>query len=362
MSKDYYKILGVEKNAGEEEIKSAFRKLAHKHHPDKEGGDEAKFKEINEAYQVLGNKEKRQKYEQFGSDFEQQGGFGGGVNWEDFMRQARGGGFGNGGGFNFGGIDLNDVFGDFMGFGGGRGRQQQGGADLEMELSLTFEEAVFGAKKEVEIYKTSICDYCGGTGAQHGTKMNKCSSCGGHGRKRVRQQTFFGLIETEQVCEVCGGSGQKPEIKCSTCHGSGLVKKNTKIEINVPAGVENGTTLKIAGAGEASAYGRGNLFVNLRVKNNPKFERRGTDIYQNLKISFVEAILGTKKEIETMDGQVVLTIDEGTAPGTKLRIKNKGVPKLNGSGRGDFYVTVEVEIPKKISRKQRKLLEEFGNE
>jgi len=361
MSKDYYKILGVGKSAGEEEIKSAFRKLAHKYHPDKEGGDEAKFKEINEAYQVLGNKEKRQKFDQFGSDFEQQGGFGGGMNWEDFMRQARGGGFGNGGfNFNFGGFDFNDLFGDFMGFGGGR--QRNSSADLQMDLALTFEEAVFGVQKEVDIYKTAACDNCQGSGAEPGSKMIKCSSCGGYGRKRVRQQTFFGLIETEQVCDICQGSGQKPEKKCSVCHGQGIMKKNVKINIKVPAGVENGTTLKITGAGESSVYGSGNLYVNLKVKNSAEFERRGVDIYKKLKISFVEAILGAKKSIATLDGIVSLQIDEGTDPGTKLRIKNKGVPKLNSRDRGDFYVIIEVEIPKKISRQQRKLLENFDNE
>ncbi len=361
MSKDYYKVLGVEKNANADEIKTAFRKLAHKYHPDKESGDEAKFKEINEAYQVLGNEEKRTKYDQFGSDFEQQGGFGGGMNWEDFMRQARSGGFG-GASFNFGGFDLNDLFGDFMGFGGGRSSRRQGGENIQVDLNLTFEEAVFGVKKKVDLFKTAVCDLCSGSGAEKGSKMIKCSVCGGDGKKRIRQQTIFGIIETEDICDSCFGRGQKPEKKCSNCSGTGLKKKNVEIEIAVPAGVENGTTLRVSGAGESNPYGSGDLYVKIRVKKDPRFERVNDDIFIELKISFVEAVLGARKTVPTLEGDLTLKIEEGTEHGTKLRIKGKGVPRLNGYGRGDFYVMIKIEIPKKISRKQKKLLEEFNEE
>ena len=366
MSKDYYKILGVEKTASVEEIKAAFRKLAHQHHPDKEGGNEAKFKEINEAYQVLGNADKRQKYDQYGSTFDQMGGFGGGMNWEDFMQKARsgGGGFSNMN-FDFGGLDLGDIFGDFMG-GGGRGgrggRQQNYGEDIQVDLSLEFKEAVFGVKKEITLYKTVKCGHCHGNMAEPGTRITICATCGGQGRVTRVQRTFIGAFQSTSTCPDCHGEGKKADKPCVDCHGQGVVKQKETISVEVPAGVENGTTLKMDSRGNAGAYGggAGDLFVQLRVKEDKRFEREGNDVYVTQKISFVEAALGAKIDVETLDGVIELNVPDGTQPGTKFRLRGKGVPYLRSSGRGDLYVVIEVEVPKRLSRRQRKLLEDFN--
>jgi len=365
MSKDYYKVLGIEKNASVEQIKAAFRKLAHQYHPDKAGGDEAKFKEINEAYQVLGNADKRGKYDQYGSTFDQMGGFGGGMNWEDFMQKARGGGGGFGNvNFDFGGLDLGDIFGDFMGFGGGRssrGRTSYG-EDIQIDLPLDFKEAVFGVKKEVTLYKAVKCPRCHGNMAEPGTKISTCQACGGRGKVTQVRQTFLGSFQSTTTCSACNGEGKKAEKPCTECRGQGVIKQKENIEIDVPAGVENGTTLKMEGRGNAGAFGGGNgdLFAQIRVKEDKRFERDGNDVYVNKKISFVEAALGAKIEVETLDGVIELTVPEGTQPGTKFRLRGKGVPYLRSSGRGDMYVVLEVEVPKRLSRRQRKLLEEFN--
>lgn len=367
MSKDYYKTLGVEKTASVEEIKSAFRKLAHQYHPDKTGGDEAKFKEINEAYQVLGNADKRTKYDQYGSTFDQMGGFGGGMNWDDFMQKARGGGGGFGNmNFDFGGLDLGDIFGDFMGFGGGGGRggrrEQNYGEDIQIDLNLEFKEAVFGVKKEITLYKTVKCGHCHGNMAEPGTRITICATCGGKGRVTRVQRTFIGAFQSTSTCSDCHGEGKKADKPCSECRGQGVSKEKETITIDVPAGVENGTTLKMEGRGNAGAFGggAGDLFVQIRVKEDKRFEREGNDVYVNKKISFVEAALGEKIEVETLDGDIELNVPDGTQPGTKFRLRGKGIPYLRSSGRGDMYVVLDVEVPKRLSRRQRKVLEEFN--
>ena len=360
MGKDYYKLLNIDKSASQDEVKRAFRKLAHQYHPDKQTGDEAKFKEINEAYQVLGNAEKRQQYDQFGSTFDQQGGFGGGMNWQDFMSQARGGGGGGFGGVNFDFGDLGDVFGDMFGFGGGRSRRSKGD-DIQIDFQLEFKEAVFGVKKNIELYKTITCDRCNGNLAEPGTKINTCSTCNGQGRVTRIQKTMLGNFQSSSACPDCQGQGKRAETPCSKCSGQGVVKEKQNIDINVPAGIEHGATLRMTGQGNAAPYGgsAGDLYVVIHVLSSREFERQGIDIYKTLQISIVQASLGYEEDVKTLDGEVKLKVPAGTQPGTKFRLKGKGVPRLNSSGQGDMYVVVEVKVPKKLSRKQKKLLEDF---
>ncbi|MFA5211542.1 MAG: molecular chaperone DnaJ [Patescibacteria group bacterium] len=364
MSKDYYKILGVEKNSSEEEIKKAFRKLAHKYHPDKQGGDEKKFKEINEAYQVLGNAEKRKKYDQFGADFDKQGGFGGGMNWEDFMRSARGGagGFEN---MNFGGVDLGDIFGDiFSGFGGGsstRGRRQKIGNDVQVDIEISFREAIFGVEKEIRLMKNNPCEVCHGTGAEPNSKMKKCPTCNGQGKVRQVSQSFFGAIEQIVICSACHGKGEIPEKMCHHCGGDGMVRSESKYKIKIPAGISDGEAIRLKEKGESAGVGSliGDLYVRIHVETEKGFERVDDDIYTEIKISYPQAVLGDTVEINTLDGIKKLVIPAGTVSQQKFKIKGLGSFHLHSSGRGDQYVKVIIDVPKKVDRKTKKLLEEL---
>lgn len=372
MAKDYYKILGVDKNASAEEIKKAFRKLAHQHHPDKKGGDESKFKEINEAFQVLGNDAKRKQYDQFGADFEQQGGFGGGAGWEDFMRAARGqggqggGGFQNGGGFDFGGFDMGDLFSSF-GFGGGSGSGRGGharGNDIQVDIQLEFREAVFGVDKEIKLTKINACDVCGGTGAEPGSKKTTCAECKGQGQVRRVQQTILGAMQTVGVCPACQGEGQTSEHKCKHCRGEGRVRSDSTYKIKIPAGINNGGVIRLSGMGEHPGRGgvAGDLYVRVHVRPDSKFVREGNDIYTEEHISFPQAALGVTLEIDTLDGRKKIAVPEGTQSQQQIRLKGLGVPEVNGSRRGDHYVKIIVDVPKKISRAAKKLIEELGSE
>ena len=359
MGKDYYKILGVEKNVSQEEVKVAFRKLAHKYHPDKKDGDEAKFKEVNEAYQVLSKPEKRSQYDQFGSTFDQQGGFGGGMNWSDFMSQARGG---QGGGIKFDLGDLGDMFGGAFGFGGGGGRSRgKRGADIEVDLKIEFKDAVFGLKKSIELYKQVKCGHCHGNKAEPGTPIDTCSTCKGTGQVTKIQQTFLGNIQTAATCSDCRGEGKKPHQLCTKCNGQGIVKDKEKIEFEVPAGIENNSTLRLHGRGNPGQKGGpdGDLYIHVRVMKDEIFERERNDIIKKEKISIKQAILGDKVDIKTLDGEITLKIPAGTQPSTRFRLRGQGVPYMRGSGRGDLYIETEIEIPKKISKKQKQLLDEF---
>ena len=350
-------MLGIDKSASPEEVKAAFRRLAHKYHPDKPGGDEAKFKEINEAYQVLGKPEKRSQYDQFGESFDQQGGFGGGMNWSDFMSQARGGG----GGMNFNGMDMGDIFGDMFGFGGGRGRKRNRGEDIQVDFVLDFRDAVFGIKKEINLYKKVKCDHCNGNLAEPGTKINTCKTCDGKGQVTRVQQTMLGAFQTNSTCTDCRGEGKKAETPCSKCSGRGAVKAEEMIEVDVPAGIEDGATIRFTGKGNVADGGGtpGDLYVLIRVKQDKKFERRGNHIYVHEDISFAQAALGDKIDVTTLDGEVSLKIPAGTQSGSKFRLKGKGVPFMRSASRGDMYVVIDVVVPKKLSRQQKKLLEEF---
>ncbi|MDP3970927.1 MAG: molecular chaperone DnaJ [bacterium] len=370
MSKDYYNVLGVDKGATHEEIKKAFRKLAHKYHPDKEGGDEAKFKEINEAYQIVGNEEKRKQFDQYGADFQQQGGFGGGMGWDDFMQQARQGG-GGGGGFNGAHVDLGDLgdifgelFGGGFGFGGGgRRKQHKVGSDIEVKVDLSFNEAVFGIEKSIDLHKVDTCKRCDGNGGEPRTKVDSCKTCGGHGIVEQIQRTLLGAMRTQVECPDCRGAGTIAEKTCDECTGTGVTKQPTNIKVKIPAGIEDGQAIKLTGAGEASAYGgdHGSLYVRVKVKDSKQYTRDGETIRSDVEVSFPQATLGTKVDVSTVDGKVELKIPAGTQSGKVLKLRGKGAPAIGSSQRGDHLVTIVVKTPTKPSRKEKKLLKELAD-
>ena len=364
MSKDYYKILGVDKNASADDLKKAFKKSAMQHHPDRPGGNEAKFKEINEAYQVLGDAEKRKRYDQFGADFEQQGGFGG-ASWEDFMRSARGQGGGDFS-FNFGGVDLGDIFGDL--FGGGAGRRGQGGRqrgrDIQVDIEIDFKEAAFGVERDVSLRKQSKCDVCGGNGAAPGSKLDTCLTCKGQGQVTQVQRTFLGAMQTVATCPDCQGRGQKPSKKCKHCGGDGILSKISNIKIKIPAGIDNGQSIRLEGHGEATPHGgqSGDLYARVHARQLRGFERDGFDVYTEKEISYPQAVLGDKIDVETLDGVIKLVVPEGTESGQLIRLKGRGIQRLEESGRGDHYVKIKIRVPKRISRDARRKLDELRGE
>lgn len=363
MGKDYYKILGVDKTATDEQIKKAFHKLAHEYHPDKANGNVDKFKEANEAYQVLGNKEKRAQYDQFGSTFP-----GGGFNGAQGFGGA---GFGGQGGYNVNMDDLGDIlggFGDMFGFGGGRrsgGRSRaKRGRDLEMNLQLDWEEAIFGIKKNIKLDKLVNCAHCNATGAEPGTKVDTCATCHGTGQVTRMQRTILGNIQMQATCETCSGLGKIITQKCSKCRGRGVTNEKVELTVNIPAGINTGETIRLTGQGEAGEQGGGNgdLYLIIKVRESREFERQGYDILTNLEITYSEATLGTKRDIKTIDGEVSLKIPAGTEAEQTFVLKGKGVQRLNSTGHGDHLVTVKIKVPKNISRQQRKILEELNRE
>jgi molecular chaperone DnaJ len=356
MSQDYYNLLGVSKSASADEIKAAFRKKAHEHHPDK-GGNAEKFKEINEAYQVLGNAEKRQRYDQFGSAAFNggAGGFGG----QGF------GGFQNGG-FNMDFEDLGDIFGgfgDIFGFGGGRQttKKQTRGRDMEMNLNLDFMDAVSGLEKEISFSKNTTCSRCHGNGAEPGAKVEICKTCNGSGRVTRVQRTILGNIQAQATCSNCQGEGKIYSQECTKCSGSGIHRETIKIKVRIPAGIDNGESIRLSGQGEAGEKGApaGDLYLRIKLQNHKKFVRAGYDIKTEENISIKQAILGDKIEVATVYGAVNLKIPEGTQSGTVFKLKEKGVTKLHNRGIGDQYVKVMVKIPSGASKKQKQLLEEL---
>jgi molecular chaperone DnaJ len=369
MASNYYDILGVEKNASDDEIKKAYRKLAHKHHPDKTGGDEAKFKEINSAYQVLSDKQKRSQYDQFGQTFESaQGGQTGGFGGFDFSGFQ---GFGSQGSqgsqgfeFNFGGEDLGDIFSDIFGgsSGGGRRARRKSGRDIQVDAEISFEEMVRGAKRIISLYRSVACEHCGGTGGEPEEKEENCPTCKGSGQVRQTTSSFFGTFSQVGVCPECQGSGKIYKARCRECGGDGKVKREEKIEINIPAGIQNGQTVSLEGQGEAGDRGArpGNLFINVHVLPHNKFKREGENIISDEKITYSQATLGDKIEVETIDGPMRMKIPSGTQSGEVFRIRDKGVPHLGKRGRGDQLVKIIVEIPKHLSREQKRLIEELG--
>jgi molecular chaperone DnaJ len=367
MSRDYYEILGVAKGASSDEIKKAFRKKAHEYHPDKGGGNPDKFKEINEAYQVLSDEGKRQRYDRFGSNFEQAGGFGGGGQGNPFGGFDFGG-FGGQGGSPFGGdfgSDLGDIFGDIFGGGQQHATRRNRGIDLEMGLNISFTEAVFGVEKNITLEKQDTCKTCGGNGAAAGAKVVTCPKCHGQGQIRTTRRTIFGAVASSAACDNCNGMGKVPETPCKTCNGNGVLRQEKTIAVKIPAGIDNGQRIRISGEGEAGYRGSaaGDLFLVISVNPVKDFKRDGFTLLKDLPISFTQAALGAKILVKTLDGDIELKIPAGTQSGTIFRIKGKGVPHLNDSGRrGDLMITAHVVVPKKLSKKEKTLLKEMAEE
>lgn len=349
--RDYYEVLGIEKSASQDEIKSAFRKLAKKYHPDvnKEADAEAKFKEIQEAYAILSDETKRKQYDQFGHAAFQGGGAGGA------------GGFG---GFDFSGFDYEDIFdnifGGFGGFGGrSKGSRPVKGNDSLIRMKLSFEEAIYGTKKEINIDVIDECEECDGKG---GFDESTCDKCHGSGTITSEQRTIFGSFLSKTTCPNCGGSGKTYKKKCTHCNGNGRVKVKKTLEVKVPAGVDSGNRLRLSGKGSAGANGgpNGDLYIEFSVAEHDFYVRDGDDIYLETPITIVEAILGGKKEIPTLYGNVVLTIPEGSESGDKHRIKGKGVHNESSKRKGDMYIVLKVATPKKLNKEQKKMIEELG--
>lgn len=355
MSKDYYQTLGVDKNASQDEIKKAYRKLAHKYHPDKKGGDESKFKEINEAYQTLSDDKKRNQYDQFGSSYEQAGASG----FSGFGSSQGASGFS---GFDFQGSGFEDIFSDFFG-GGQTTRRQASGSDIVVDINLDFEEMAKGSKKKVKVYKKIKCENCDGTGAKN-KETQQCSQCGGSGQIKRTRQTFLGTFAQVEICDKCKGKGYIPKEKCNRCGGDGVVRDYQEMEINIPSGVENEQTLRVSGGGEASDEGgpAGDLYVRIHIKPHSIFKRQGNDIVSKLSISFSQAVLGDKLEVETVYGPIKLKIPAGIQAGDFLRIKGKGIKNLTGFGQGSHLVEIKIKTPQKISWNQKKLIEKLKEE
>ena len=360
MAKDLYEILGVSKNASDDEIKKAYRKLAHKYHPDKIGGDAEKFKEINAAYQVLSDKSKRAQYDQYGQTFENSGGGG----------QGFGGGFGgfdfNGQGFNFG-EGFEDIFSDIFGggFGGSRGRTRdtrKAGNDIQIDVEIDFAEMVNGAKREINLRRLTKCDVCQGNGGEPGSKEETCPTCKGSGQIRRVTRSIFGSFEQVTTCSNCHGTGKTFSRTCHKCHGEGRVKENQTIRVDIPAGIDHGQTISVQGQGEAGEKGSksGDLYITVHVKPNSKFSREGNNIVSEEHISFSQATLGAKIEIQTIGGKLNMKIPAGTQSGEFFRIKGEGIPHLGRSLRGDQLVKIIVDVPRKLSREQKRLIEELG--
>ncbi len=363
--RDYYEVLGIGKNATDAEIKSAYRKLAKKYHPDLNPGNkeaEEKFKEVNEANDVLSDPQKRQRYDQFGF-----------AGVDPNYAAANGGGAGGFGG-GFGGVDLGDIFGDifgggfgggFSGFGGGSSTRTANaprkGHDIQASVILTFEEAAHGCSKKITINRQDTCPDCGGTGAAKGTSPETCPDCGGRGYVVTQQRTPFGVMQSQQPCSHCGGRGTIIRKPCETCRGTGKTAARKSLEINIPAGIDDDQNIALRGQGDAGSNGgpAGDVIVHVTVKADPMFERDGYDVTIHVPITFSQAVLGDDVEVPTVDGRIVQHIPEGTQSGTKFRLRGQGIQYLNGRGRGDQYVIVDVEIPKKVTRAQREALKAF---
>lgn len=356
MSKDYYKILGIDKNASNEEIKRAYRRLAQQHHPDKVGGDATKFKEISEAYQVLSDKQKREQYDRFGTTFDQAGPAGGPAGFDfsdifDIFGRRSGG-------------TWQDIFeGVFEGSDtGGERHNSKRGNDLHLEISISLEEAARGLERELELYKAAACSRCRGNGAEPGSNLETCKNCQGKGKVQSHQQVGFFAFSQVRDCEQCGGRGKKPVKNCSKCGGDGRVKEIQKIKISIPAGIDSGEIMKILGGGEAGLYGAlaGDLYVVIRVLEHRNFKRRGKDLFYQQNITFTQAVLGDKIKVPTFEGDVMLKITAGIESGTVLRLRGKGLKR--GQNQGDLLVEIKIKTPQKVSTKAKKLLEELQKE
>ncbi len=366
MPKDYYKILGVDKGSSKDEIKTAFRKLAHQYHPDKGGGNEDKFKEVSEAYSVLGDDKKRQQYDTFGSAGPTGGG-GSYGNYGGFQGQDFGGfdfsQFTQGGGNNFE-FDLGDIFGDFFGGGGGGGRRQKTkkGRDITVDLDISFSESIFGVEKEFSLTKPVICPDCNGSGAKAGAGSVTCSVCNGKGKIQQAQRSILGSYIVEKICDKCHGAGNVPKEKCNTCRGEGTVRKAENIKVRIPADINSGETVRLTKGGEAIKDGiPGDLYINVSVRKDALFKKEGKNILTEINIRLSDALLGIKYPLKTLDGDIELKVPEGTNNGDLLRIRDKGVP-IDSHHRGDMLVKVKIKMPNRLSRTARKAIEELKSE
>ena len=353
--RDYYEVLGVSKNASPDEIKKAFRRLAIQYHPDKEGGDEVKFKEANEAYEVLKDPSKRQRYDQFGH-----AGVGSSAASDG---NPFGGGFGGAQNvnFDFGDLGLGDIFENFFGGGGQRGhRQQRRGRDVETKADITFEQAIFGTDIDVSMTIDDACSHCKGTTVEPGHELKTCATCQGSGQVVSVARTIFGNIQQATVCPTCKGTGKVPEKVCSVCHGKGTERRVQKLTLKVPAGIDDGAVIRLRDKGEAVANGpKGDLYVNVRVKPHKKFTREGDIILSQEHVNMIDAALGTEIDVETVDGPIRMKVPAGTQSGTDFKLSGHGVPHLKGSTRGAHIVTIIVDTPTKLSKRQKELLEEI---
>ena len=355
--RDYYEVLGVSKSASADEIKKAFRKAAVKYHPDKEGGDEAKFKEINEAYEVLKDQQKRQRYDQFGHAGV--GGAAGGAGGNPFE------------GFNFNGQDINfdfggggfgDIFSQFFGGGAGQQRGPVRGRDVETQVTLSFEDAVFGKEEKLSMTLDDECSHCKGTTVEPGYSMKTCDTCKGAGQQVRLMNTMFGQIQQAVPCETCHGRGKVPEKVCTKCNGKGTERRDQTVTVKIPAGIDDGATMRLRERGEAIGGGtKGDLYVHIRVKAHKKFTREGDLILSEEHIGMVDAALGTEIDVETVDGTVTMKVPAGTQSGTDFKLSGHGVPHLRSTTRGAHIVSIIVDTPTKLSKKQRELLESFGS-
>ena len=355
--RDYYEVLGVSKGASEEEIKKAYKKLARKYHPDMNPGDKAaeeKFKEVNEANEVLSDPEKKARYDQFGF-----------AGVDPNYGAGAGGGAYSAGGFDFG--DLGDIFGSFFGGGFGSARANpnapQRGESLRTSVTIRFEEAAFGCEKEISIERVEVCDTCRGSGCAKGTTAEVCPDCRGSGMVQQRRQTPLGFMSTSAPCGRCGGKGRIIHQPCSACHGSGQLRRRKTLKVTIPAGIDNGQTISLRGQGNAGRNGgpAGDLLIAVTVRPHEIFRREGTSVLCEAPITFTQAVLGAELEIPTIDGKVKYSIPEGTQSGTTFRLKGKGIPGLNGRARGDQYVTVYIETPRNLSREQKEALRKFSD-
>lgn len=357
--RDYYEVLGVSKGASDDEIKKAYRKMAKQYHPDLNPGDktaEAKFKEVNEAYEVLSDKEKRSRYDQFGH-----------AGVDPNFGAGAGGPFGGFSGADFGDIDLGDIFGSFFGggFGGGSSSRRNGpmkGDTLRAGVTITFEEAAFGCEKEIILNREETCETCHGSGCEPGTTAEVCPNCRGTGTVRIQRGGGAFTFATTASCPKCNGTGKIIHQPCKTCNGSGSVRKQRKITVKIPAGIDNGQAVSLRGQGGAGRNGgpAGDLIISVTVRPHAFFKRDGTSVYLEQPVSFLQATLGAELEIPTIDGKVKWTLPEGTQPGTTFRLRGKGIPSINGRGRGDQFVTVQVQVPKNLTREQKEALHAYG--
>lgn len=352
MPKDFYSVLGVSKTASPEEIKKAYRKLAHTHHPDKKGGDEARFKEINEAYSVLGDAEKRRQYDQFGQSFGSQAGGGQGFDGFDFS-QFGGQGFGG-----FGSTNFEDLFTDIFTGGRSRGAEERG-QDIQVDVEIDFEDMVWGTKVEVPLRSFIVCDTCHGTGGKPGSREESCGGCQGEGRVKKQIRTMLGIFTQVAVCERCRGRGKTYAERCSSCDGTGRMRSSRSIEVNLPAGIEDGQAVSLRGEGEAGEGGirPGDLFVVVHVRPHEQFRREGQNLLSTLPLTYTQLVLGDKVEVPTLSGSVTMKIPAGTEPGSVFRIRGGGIPQVSGFGTGDHLVTVTLNIPKNPSRTLRRAIE-----